>query len=105
MSEKLSQAAQYVMERFDFNRVHTVMTALNWHWASEGCVPSIDRIEWQAEQLLHGCIREWEAQGCPTYGSTYSTGGLEARIDCWPNAEPRLSLLFYVDQTSSTGEY
>ena len=105
MSDKLTQAAQYVMERFDFHRVHTVMTALNWHWASEGCVPSIDRIEWQAEQLLQGCIREWEAQGCPTYGMNYSTGGLEARIDCWPNSDPELSLLFYVDQTSSTGEY
>lgn len=104
MSEKLTHAAHYVMERFDFNRVHKVMTALSWEWAGQG-VPSVDRIEWEAERLLHGCIREWESQGCPAYGMSYATGGLVARIDCWPNSEPELSLLFYVDEVRSKGEY
>ena len=105
MSEKLTQAAQYVMEQFNFNRVHTVMTALSWEWATEGGVPSVDRIELEAERLLRACIHEWEVQGRPASGMTYAIGGLEARIDCWPNSEPELSLLFYVDKARSTGEY
>lgn len=105
MSKKLTEAAHIVMERFDFERVHTVMTALTWEWATEGGVPSVDRIEWEAQQLLFGCIREWEAQGCPVSGMMYATGGLEARIDCWPASEPEISLLFYVDKAHSTGKY
>lgn len=45
-----------VLKHFDFPRVHTAMTALNWHWAvpykPETAVPTVARIQEKARELL-----------------------------------------------------
>lgn len=46
---------EYIMNNFDFVRVHKVMEALDWTWASaktRNGIPSVSELREQAERLL-----------------------------------------------------
>lgn len=45
------EAIQEILDGFDFERVHKVMTFLNWQWIAYG-VPSIERMKLVAKDLL-----------------------------------------------------
>ena len=91
-----------VMERFDFDKVHKVMTFLNWTWATTtgGTVPSIDELKACAYQLLHLAVQSHEERGRPLTGSNVATGGFEAAVVVYDSGRAELCLLFYVDSKS-----
>lgn len=62
-----------VIDRFDFAKVHVVMTAVDWRWqttAGDGYeVPTITRLKAMATYLLNETIKSGQVTG---------SGGLEA---------------------------
>lgn len=91
-------AATDIMNRFNFNRVYKTMQALDWRWAtSHNQPPSIQELKSTAQMLLDGCMQAWQEQGEPQSGMFYATGGFEARITCYSQGEPQLSLTFSVE--------
>lgn len=41
-----------IIEDFNFGKVHRVMLALNWRWATTNGVPSIDNLMTRAQEIL-----------------------------------------------------
>lgn len=92
-----------VMERFDFEKTHRVMTFLNWEWANTHkgrAVPTIDEMKSCAYDLLLTVVEEYNKGTIPNGGSA-ATGGFEARIHVWESKPESVELLFYVDSRAS----
>jgi hypothetical protein len=85
-----------IMERFDWNRVHKVMTALEWSWWWTKTVPTVEELQATALEMIHAVIRLYEKEGESTF---CSTGGFVARIHTFKNAAPQLTLHFEVAET------
>jgi len=47
----MTKQIDYIMEHFDFEKVHGVMEFLNWDWLNMG-VPSIRQLKLEAERLM-----------------------------------------------------
>ena len=69
MTEQQQEAIDYIMDSFDFNRVHKVMEFLEWQWADEG-VPDEFSIKREARRCLRYAIEN---------KSDISTGGLTVK--------------------------
>lgn len=63
---------QQVLDDFDFERVHAVMTLLKWKWGE--AVPTIEQLRKTAEELLSGLV---ECRGGEHW---IATGGFEASV-------------------------
>ena len=84
-----------VMEDFDFENVHKVMTFLDWKWAigeGERTVPSVYRLMKQAEQLLTDVTKYEDNEH-----HEMATGGLRAIFD----EDGDLELRFEITRTAS----
>lgn len=83
-----------IMERFDFQRVHRAMTALDWEWITRHGrrVPSIVELQETAQGLLREVAN----------GNTdqTSTGGLQARVSRYRCGGEDLTLEMVLTQTS-----
>ncbi len=44
-----------VFDNFNFDRVHRVMDALEWEWATIGDVPTVEQIKEEASRLMWDC--------------------------------------------------
>ena len=55
MTEQQQEAIDYIMDTFDFDKVHNVMDFLNWQWRDEG-VPDKFSIKREARRLLRDAI-------------------------------------------------
>ena len=72
--ELIDKMVTTVMENFDFDRVHRVMTNLDWKWVigdGETTVPSIYRLTRNAERLLREAAQHYgdkEFYSCGTGG-------------------------------------
>jgi len=75
ISTKLYNGADEIMERFDFQKVRSVMEFLNWTWAGTG-IPSTAELKRTARHVLFEAIAEYERKGYPDTGMDCSTGGL-----------------------------
>lgn len=79
-----------VIEKFNFDRVHQAMVALDWKWGNlpdnEFRVPTIDEIRATAYRLLCEAMREY---------TCISTGGFSARYD---SKTKKLTLQFIVSE-------
>ena len=76
----MKKGHQYILQNFDFGKVHKVMQALNWTWHGDG-VPSVATIKQRASELLAGCNE---------VGQEVHEGGFSARCylgelghKCW----------------------
>ncbi len=85
-----------IMERFEWDRVQKVMTALNWTWWWTPTVPTVEELQATALEMIHAVIRLYEKEGEST---SCSTGGFVARIHKFKNSEPQLTLHFEVAET------
>ncbi len=47
----VEKSINYVIDNFDFEKVHKVMTALNWEWDGVG-IPSVDELKFVAKDRL-----------------------------------------------------
>lgn len=90
-----------ILRDFDFVKVHKVMTFLDWRWAAQGRVPTIEELESAAYKLLHESIRLFDESGQPQSGMSVSTGGFSADVVVFSSGDKRLQLLFYVDSVSA----
>ncbi len=87
-----------VMENFDFETVHRVMTQLDWQWAiehGEKAVPSVYRLMKQAEQLLTDVAKYDDRQH-----HEFATGGLRAIF----SEDEDLELRFEIESSTSYSE-
>lgn len=100
----LYPAINHVMNRFDFEKTHRVMEFLDWRWNGP-ITPTIDELKSTALQMLDGCVHMYYDKGQPKSGMLWATGGFQATVQVFEDGEPRLSLVFYVDETSSNGEF
>lgn len=98
----LQAAAENIMERFDFENTRRVMELLKWYWATARGIPDETQLRGTADQLLQGVIKHWLETG---EGTSWATGGFEARVSNCENSEPQLQLLFYVDCRHSDGSW
>ena len=68
------EAINDLLDKFDFNKVHIAMNALNWKWATaENGVPTIYELRKTARRLLEDLV---EAKI-----TNISTGGFTAKFD------------------------
>lgn len=94
-----NKTVEGVLQHFDFDKVHHVMKALDWKWASydsyniEEKVPSIQRLVLRASSLLqdayHG-VQETSKR------YTVSCGGFKAEAERYEDGEVLLTLSFVV---------
>ena len=67
-----------VMDGFDFEKVHQMMTAVNWRWHGEEFTPSVSELRAVARRQLRdahtGCLKH-----CSGY--TVASGGFTAKVD------------------------
>ena len=74
----------YIMDKFNFERVHVAMTALDWTWVEGGnhVIPSITKLKQTAKRLL---------QAAATEKITTGTGGFQAKY-CPPERDDKLGI-------------
>tara|TARA_R110000868_G_scaffold153267_3_gene378628 strand:+ start:1698 stop:2015 length:318 start_codon:yes stop_codon:yes gene_type:complete len=93
----------YILETFNFDRVHVAMTALDWKWSKQNiqpsAVPTIARLKLTAKMLLETACKEQ---------TTICTGGLQAKYyppikdsTLLADSGPILSLNFVLTETNS----
>ena len=90
----------YIMDKFNFERVHVAMTAVDWTWVnysdmSKSSIPSIARLKEAARRLLNSA-----ADGQITTAS----GGFYARY-CPPEGEDEAMLVLSFVLTECDSEY
>lgn len=89
-----------VMGRFEFDKVHKVMTFLNWTWY-DGATPSVETLKAEAYRQLSIAVDLFVKQGQPKTGMTVASGGFQASVETFVSGPPKLQLLFYVDSRSN----
>jgi hypothetical protein len=89
----------YILETFNFDRVHVAMTVFDWKWRNPDAVPTIARLKQRAKFLLDSAYKEH---------ITIETGGLRAVYhpsikdsDLLVDSGPILSLSFVLTETNS----
>lgn len=91
MTEKEFEAIGNIMDNFDFDKVHEVMSLLNWEWAAtENGVPTKSELRSEARRLLKMAIND---------KTRVSTGGFE--VDYINEGDGFVELKFVVSQWDS----
>ena len=95
----MNDEIDYILDTFNFDRVHVAMTVLDWRWRDPLAVPTIARLKQRAKILLEGAYKEQ---------ITIATGGLQAKYhppikdsDLLIDSGPILSLSFVLTETNS----
>ena len=95
----MNDEIEYIIETFNFDRVHVAMLALDWKWRNPHEVPTIARLKQRAQILLETAYAE---------KITIATGGLQAvyhppikNSDPLIDLGPILSLSFVLTETNS----
>ena len=96
----MNDEIDYIIGKFNFERVHVAMTAVDWKWAKQSLVPTaVPSVAWlkvTARHLLEVAYKE---------RTTSSSGGFLAEYyPAIDNSDAFLSLKFVLDQVSS-GDY
>jgi hypothetical protein len=94
---QMNDEIDYIIDTFNFERVHIAMTAVDWKWAKRNLVPtevpSVARLKQTARQMLEIAFNE---------KTTAVTGGLHAVYHpAIENLDPILSLSFVLAETNS----
>jgi hypothetical protein len=102
MSQSLSLWRQEcaIMDRFDFEKIHKCMQALNWKWRGEEV--TVEDLKICAEQLINYIKRDIEA-GVDGAWLSVSTGGFKATGHLI-QGDWRLTLEFIVAQWEGSPE-
>ena len=95
----MNDEIDYILETFNFDRVHVAMLALDWQWRHPDAVPTIARLKQRAKFLLDSAYKE---------KITIATGGLQATYhppikdsSLLIDSGPILSLSFVLTETNS----
>ena len=100
----MNDEIDYILDTFNFDRVHVAMTALDWQWSTAALtaeVPSIARLKQTAKYLLSLAYKE---------ETSIATGGFLAKYhppikdsDLLLDQKPSLSLSFIIVSANSEG--
>ena len=100
----MNDEIDYILEMFNFDRIHVAMTALDWQWSTAALtaeVPSIARLKQTAKYLLSLAYKE---------ETSIATGGFLAKYhppikdsDLLLDQKPSLSLSFIIVSANSEG--
>lgn len=91
MTEKEFEAIGNIMDNFDFDKVHEVMSLLNWEWVgAEKGVPTKSELRTEARRLLKMAIND---------KNRVSTGGFE--VDYINDGDGFVELKFVISQWDS----
>lgn len=91
-------ALSIIMDNFDFDQVHSVMTFLNWRWHHlDGTysIPSLQAIKDYAKDQLLSCTQKAKNSNTPF---TISSGGFSSHYD---PQEDFLNLSFILEEFSN----
>lgn len=72
-----------ILENFDFEKCRKAMKALNWTWAFEGDIPSIERLKKAAENRLKDSMELAKKGSDSKFTYFVSSGGLKG--NAWRN--------------------
>jgi hypothetical protein len=94
----MNDEIDYIIDKFNFERVHVAMTAVDWKWVKKSLasteVPSVARLKQTARHILEIAFNE---------KTTVATGGLQAVYHApGENSNIILSLSFVLDEVNST---
>jgi hypothetical protein len=92
MARKRSDMVNEVLAHFDFEKVHKVMTYLNWKWFDKASVPSISDLKESAEHHLYSAIEQALSPNNTDHhevGWMSASGGFEAMA--WKNEDGTLA--------------
>lgn len=91
-----------IITNFNFHEVKKVMELVKWKWGKEDGIgqeiPSIERLQNTARNLLLNVVKDYENGKIPPY--VHSTGGFQAIY--WPWDE--LALQFVLEEWESPNE-
>jgi hypothetical protein len=105
--EQREQMMDVVIDEFDFDKVHRVMTFLEWKWINEHQileVPSVPRLKQTARRLLREAYRCWNKFGYSS-GVTGSGGFRATFYEAGEDGDANFQLLFAVDEQHSYDYY
>jgi hypothetical protein len=106
--ESLKEMRDNIMDEFDFVKVHAVMEALEWGWATgngfDTVVPEVSDIRKEARNLMNDVIDRYIETGNDWCG--VSTGGLDVELVVnKDDGLPDLTLKFVVEDWTEGGEF
>lgn len=99
----MNDEIDYILDTFNFERVHVTMTALDWKWSNQNiqpsAVPTIERLKLTARHLLSVAYKE---------ETSIASGGFLAKYhppikdsDLLLDQKPSLSLSFVIVSANS----
>lgn len=98
MTETERRDIETILDEFDFCKVEKVMQALEWRWASVGCVPSIGDMRRWCRRLLKSSIKEVGTNSDWFTGS----GGFMVNVTQYPgDSKKYIKLSFQVAEWSN----
>lgn len=101
--QTIQDQIDYIMDTFEFAKVHKVMKFLGWTWAfSDNGVPEEYELRMQARKMLNSLAEKDSGK----QHSYVATGGFHATLDHGTeNGTPwvRVDLAFYVTETMNDG--
>ena len=106
--ESLKEMRDNIMQEFDFEKVHAVMEALEWGWATgngfDTVVPEVSDIRKEAITLMNDVIDRYIETGNDWCG--ISTGGLDVELVVnKDDGLPDLTLKFVVEDWTEGGDF
>ncbi len=96
---------KYIIENFDFQNVHQVMTLMDWRWFNTECVNSVPTVD-ELKELSGKLLRDASGMASKSseFGLNYAceSGGLRAEAINY-DGEIYLSLSFVVESWDNYG--
>lgn len=95
--ETIIKQGMKLIDRFDFNKVHSLMVINKWHYAGEKEAPTADRLRALAIDLLY-TLSEYST----TKANRVGTGGLRWNFYVWEYHTCELELTFNFESACTT---
>ena len=93
----LNKDIEDIIDYFDFEKCHKVMTLLDWHWYPHNSVPSIGEMRQFARELVRDAVRNMFEQETVTKEYTVECGGFLVKAEQeYPGQKVYISLRFNV---------
>lgn len=98
--ENRQKVINHIIDKFDFDKVHRIMTIMDWQWNIDNdyYIPSADEIKSRAIELLNNTYSDILMDNDLWYDD--GSGGLEVLYD---PTEDFLELKFVIEERSFSG--
>lgn len=97
--EAIQEQIDNIMDTFEFDRVQTVMTALDWKWYSHEDIPGIVEIRQSARKTLNTLRQDYRTSGSGGFTAIKDSGEDDGKP--WV----RISLFFGIEESGDGVSY